>query len=90
MVERERLLPLWLAPNAGSLNIPHASSRWSGDANTFDMMIGKSYHVSRYFVSNPMFGVRAAWIDQDYHIKYFINEIQKKYLYLKMTIGLLV
>jgi len=55
-----------------NLSVKHASSRWSGDFNTLDLMVGKPYHVSRYYVSNPMFGIRAAWIDQDYHVRYFI------------------
>jgi hypothetical protein len=65
------LLPLFLQPQviaAGALN--DASARWSGDFNTFDLSMGKPYHVSRYFVSNPMFGIRAAWIDQDYLVRY--------------------
>ncbi len=74
-----RLLPLWWPPsvNAGVVPLPHASSRWSGDYNTMDLMIGKPYHVSRYFISNPMFGIRAGWIDQDYHIRYNLFSVQR-------------
>jgi len=36
------------------------------------------YHVSRYFISHPSFGVRAAWIDQDYHVRYF-NALNQKF-----------
>ncbi len=67
------LLPLYLPPQPSSntkLAIPNASARWSGDYNTMDVMIGKPYHVSRYYISNPMFGIRVGWIDQDYHIRY--------------------
>ncbi len=60
-----------------NINIPHASARWSGDYNTMDIMIGKPYHVSRYFVSNPMFGIRTGWIDQDFHVRYYINNIER-------------
>jgi len=63
------LLGLFLPPETGSLT--GASSRISGDFNTLDMNISKPYHVSRYYISNPMFGIRAGWIDQDYHIRYF-------------------
>jgi len=70
------LLPLFLPPYT-AISIPHASARWSGDLNTLDLGIGKPYHVSRYFVSCPMLGIRAAWIDQDYHIRYFINDEKK-------------
>nr|NGX36413.1 hypothetical protein [Candidatus Anoxychlamydiales bacterium] len=71
------LLPLWWPPTGINLNIPHASSRWSGDYNTMDIMLGKPYHVSRYYISNPMFGIRAGWIDQDYHIRYYLNNIER-------------
>jgi len=52
-------------------NMKTASARWSGDYNTLDLSIGKHYHVSRYFVSKPFIGIRAAWICQDYHVRYF-------------------
>ncbi|NGX33546.1 MAG: hypothetical protein K1060chlam4_01616, partial [Candidatus Anoxychlamydiales bacterium] len=68
------LLPLFYPTTDAfnnTINMHNASARWSGDYNTMDLMIGKPYHVSRYFTSNPMFGLRAGWIDQDYHIRYF-------------------
>jgi len=73
------LLALWLPArdpqlHPNQLSIPNASARWSGDYNTMDIMIGKPYHISRYYISNPMFGIRAGWIDQDYHIRYFTHE----------------
>ena len=64
------LLPIYYPPSTPIL-MNNASSRWSGDYNTMDVMMGKPYHVSRYYISNPMFGIRAGWIDQDYHIRYF-------------------
>jgi len=93
------LLPLFrspssLSPTAATFQLSNASSRWSGDYNTFDLMIGKSYHVSRYYVSNPKFGIRTTWINQDYHIRYFegafetpnpstAEPIQKRNVFLK-------
>ena len=65
------------------LNLHNASARWSGDYSTMDLMIGKPYHVSRYFTSNPMFGLRAGWIDQDYHIRYFQDDRFKRNVWLK-------
>ncbi len=46
------------------------SARWSGDFSTFDISCSKPYHVSRYYVSAPRFGVRTAWIDQDMTFRY--------------------
>ncbi|NGX36757.1 MAG: hypothetical protein K1000chlam1_01609 [Candidatus Anoxychlamydiales bacterium] len=71
------LLALWLPPNSNASPIAHASSRWSGDYNTMDIMIGKPYHVSRYYISNPMFGIRTGWIDQDYHIRYYLDNVER-------------
>lgn len=68
---------LFLPPQAATTSIPHASARWGGDCNCLDLMIGKPYYVSRYFVSNPMFGIKAAWIDQDFLVRYFINDIKR-------------
>ncbi|NGX36416.1 MAG: hypothetical protein K1000chlam1_01262 [Candidatus Anoxychlamydiales bacterium] len=65
-------LPLFLPPitNLNTFMLEDASARWSGDFNTIDISLGKGYHVSRYFISNPKFGVRAAWIDQDMTFRY--------------------
>ena len=67
------LLPMFLQPSVAVTTMPNASARWSGDFNTFDISMGKPYHVSRYYVANPMFGIRAAWIDQDYLVRYSLN-----------------
>lgn len=47
-----------------------ASAGWNGDYHVIDGWMGKPYHVSRYFVVNPLFGVRFAIIDQDYNVDY--------------------
>lgn len=54
--------------------MPRASSRFSANFNTLDARIFKSYFVSKYFISSPMIGFRAAWIDQNYLARYFILE----------------
>lgn len=74
------LLPFYYPPLAAfvfPLDITHISSLWSGDFNAIDFMVGKPYHVSRYFISNPMIGIKAAFIDQDYLIRYFPNKIKQ-------------
>ncbi|NGX48784.1 MAG: hypothetical protein K940chlam5_00376 [Candidatus Anoxychlamydiales bacterium] len=80
------LLPLFY-PARGvandAINMHNASARWSGDYNTMDLMIGKPYHVSRYFTSNPMFGIRTGWIDQDYHVRYFQDDRFKRNVWFK-------
>nr|HRW58460.1 Lpg1974 family pore-forming outer membrane protein [Chlamydiales bacterium] len=64
-----RLAPLWLSPRATS-PCQQASARWKTDLNTLDLSLNKTYHVNRYFIANPYFGIRSAWIDQDYKARY--------------------
>ncbi len=70
------MLPLWL-PAYTNMDSPYfnlsnrdVSERWTGKYNTLDMILGKPYHVSRYFILNPFFGIRAAWIDQNITARY--------------------
>ncbi len=80
------LLPLYypaITDTSDTMALTHASSRWSGDFNTLDIMIGKPYHVSRYFTSNPMFGIRVGFIDQDYLIRYFQDDSSERDVHLK-------
>ncbi|NGX27890.1 MAG: hypothetical protein K940chlam1_00062 [Candidatus Anoxychlamydiales bacterium] len=74
------LLGSFFPPNAGSLT--GASSRISGDFNTFDLNLGKRYYVSQYYISTPKFGIQAAWIDQDLHLRYFVIN-QKENVFCK-------
>lgn len=66
------LVPLWLlgvgtpAAQVGS----RSSACWNADYNTFDINLGKPYHVSRYFVMSPFFGIRGGWINQHYSVDY--------------------
>lgn len=66
------LIPLWLfgaSTPAGQIG-PEASAVWNADYNTFDIKLAKPYHVSRYFVVSPHFGLRGAWIDQHFSVGY--------------------
>ncbi|HRW58459.1 MAG TPA: Lpg1974 family pore-forming outer membrane protein [Chlamydiales bacterium] len=63
------LSPLWFPP-AVTQTCQQASARWKLDLNSLDLMLGKPYHVSRYFVANPYFGARYSFIDQDYKARY--------------------
>lgn len=60
------LLPFWMIPEVtvGATNMS-SSERWTGDINTLDLKLGKPYHISRYVVFNPHFGLRLAWIERD-------------------------
>jgi len=67
------LIPMWLVgadtPTAefGS----RSSASWDASLNTLDARLAKPYHVSRYLILNPHFGIRAAWIDQHFSVDYW-------------------
>ncbi len=66
------LIPLWML---GSGTTPTTSTIstgavWKASYNVLDAQLGKPYNVSRYFVCAPHFGVRAAWIDQHFSVRY--------------------
>lgn len=63
------LIPLWFQANPTAQNTL-ASARWHLSMNVLDISLGKPYHVSRYLVFFPFFGIRAAWIDQNYTARY--------------------
>ena len=70
------LLALWLDPglttrtNQGTQLCRTASARWTGDLHTLDLNLAKPYHISRYVVFNPFFGVRFGWVGQNYMARY--------------------
>ena len=70
-------LPVQSETELPPVDIPYSLATWNGDLNTLDLMMGKPYHISRYFVSNPMFGLRTAWIDQNYHVRYYLENVKR-------------
>lgn len=71
------LIPLWVlgastpsTPASVDLYGPQSSGVWKAHYNTLDLSLGKPYHVSRYVVFNPHFGIRAGWIDQHFSVDY--------------------
>lgn len=69
------LIPQFLIPGStpsGALNASNtrASASWKASYNVLDAKLAKPYHVSRYLVLSPHFGVRAAWIDQHFSVDY--------------------
>lgn len=66
------LIPLWLLGEDSDGNFigQRSNAKWNTSYNTFDFRLGKPYYVSRYFIVNPHFGVRAAWIDQHFAVDY--------------------
>ena len=66
------IIPQWIQGNttAPATGDSRASERWEMKMNVFDIAIGKPFHVSRHLVFEPHFGLRAAWIDQNYLARY--------------------
>ena len=68
------LIPLLLIPNSDFPNTSGTgqgvSAVWNAHYDTFDIRLSKPYHVSRYLVFNPHFGLRGGWIDQHFSAHY--------------------
>lgn len=66
------IIPTWLYGSdiATALIGPSANAGWNGHYNVVDTWMGKPYYVSRYFIMNPLLGLRLAFIDQDYNVSY--------------------
>lgn len=74
------LVPLWILGSstpAAQLST-RSSAVWDVDYNTFDIRLIKPYHVSRYFVMKPHFGVRGGWIDQHFSVDYGGNSASSR------------
>jgi hypothetical protein len=64
------LIPLWgTGIDATSAGV-RSSATWKASYNMIDLDIGKPYHVSRFVIVNPHFGIRGGWIDQHYSVSY--------------------
>jgi hypothetical protein len=65
------LLPLWGYPDAVNGNIASkAKGEWKLHYNVLDLEMGRSFWVGKYFSLRPFFGIRGAWINQHFNIKY--------------------
>jgi hypothetical protein len=64
------LISIYLPLNA--FTIPDASYRLSGKNNVLDLSLSKPYHISRYVVGKPTFGLRAMFLDLDALFRYSI------------------
>jgi len=63
------ILPIWMPPtNDAAGTWKSISAVWDAHYNTLDARLGKPYHISRYVVFKPHFGVRAGWIDQHFSV----------------------
>lgn len=69
------LLPEWLfpatsgVPQTGNTN-QTVNAAWNAHYNTIDARIAKPYHISRFMIFTPHFGLRGGWIDQHFGVHY--------------------
>jgi hypothetical protein len=56
----------------GSPSISSASTRWGMRYNDIDFEIGRNYFISQYLTLRPFSGLKAAWINQDWHTPYYL------------------
>lgn len=63
---RGSLLLLWAEPN---LMASYAAAEWTLDYNLLDFELGRPFLAGAHFSVYPFFGIRGAWLDQDFHVK---------------------
>jgi len=44
------------------------NAQWDIDYDTFDLELGRPYYLGTKLIFKPHFGLRAGWLDQEYHI----------------------
>lgn len=66
------LMPMWVPPypSAPSSTWTSVSAVWDAHYNTVDARLGKPYHISRYVILKPHFGLRVGFIDQHFSVHY--------------------
>lgn len=70
------LLPLYgISPISAMIGaIREARAKWKLDINLLDFEIKKLFDVGRDIKLSPFVGIRTAWIDQSYRIKYDVQQ----------------
>ncbi len=60
----------WVSPRTFMSFAQEAESKWTLHYDTLDLPLGRTFKPSRTLALMPHFGLRAAWIKQDYRITY--------------------
>lgn len=63
-------IPAGNAPSSPFVSIINASSSWKLHFNVIDLELGRNMFVSRYLKIRPHFGLKGAWYDADYSVRY--------------------
>jgi len=68
-IPNEYLAPILIPFVIGTV-ADHASGHWSLHYNILDLELSRQFYVGKWLSVKPRLGLRAAWIDQDFHAKY--------------------
>ena len=70
--EHAGLIPLWIEGDTTPQKLfgHDANASWDASYNVLDLTLGKPYHVSRYVIFAPHFGLRGGCIDQYFSVDY--------------------
>ncbi len=69
--ENGPLLVLWSHPDNDATRFATlAHAKWDLTINVLDLEMGRSFWVGKYLSVRPYMGIRGAWIDQEFKIKY--------------------
>lgn len=70
----EFISPFWIA-KVFPLNLPgilqSAKANWKVNLNLLDLELGREFFVSKWLTLRPFVGLRSAWIDQDYILRFY-------------------
>ncbi|MGE0671260.1 MAG: Lpg1974 family pore-forming outer membrane protein [Parachlamydiales bacterium] len=74
--ENGAIFPQWMAPFAvtvpagQTLYATRAHAHWSANVNIADIELGRNCFAGKWLSIRPFMGVRALFIDQDFHVNY--------------------
>ena len=76
-----RLFPMWDIANNSDLaiftglraGVTSAFASWHLHFNVIDLELARNHYISQYLTLRPHIGLKGAWIDQHYKVRYFRN-----------------
>jgi hypothetical protein len=63
------MIPIWVSVLTGPA-ADKASGHWDLDFDTLDLELNRPFFIGKWLSLDPKIGMRGAWIDQHYNVKY--------------------
>lgn len=90
--ETSRLFPTWVIANEAmnTFNentraaITSAFANWCLHFNVINLELARNHYISQYLTLRPHVGLKGAWINQDYNVKYFSDVSESTSFNLRM------